>query len=82
MGARADYNLAQAVAMVNLIAKGRDKHEAACEHCLIAYMRRNEPDFYAEQEFCPDGLTIYRNYTKWKRRCTYAAKREGKHITV
>ena len=82
MGTRADYTFAQAVAMVNLIAALRLSHWRICEDCSYADMRRYEPDFDPEEEFCEIGLAHYRNQQKWKRRCKYAAKREGKHITI
>jgi hypothetical protein len=82
MGARADYNLAQAVAMVNLIATQRAEHWKVCEDCSYADMRRYEPDFEPEEEFCEIGLAHYRNCAKWKRRCRYAARREGVKMTI
>lgn len=82
MGARAEYTMAQAVAMVNFLAEQRRAHYKICKTCAHADLRRNESDFVPKEEFCPDGFAHEQNSAKWKRRCKYAAKREGRRITV
>lgn len=79
---RAEYTMAQAVAMVNFIADQRRAHFRACGACAYADLRRHEPDFAPAEEFCSAGLAHEQNSAKWKRRCKYAAKREGRRITV
>ena len=82
MGAKADYTLKQAVAMVNFAAKQRFAHWQICEICRYASCRTSEPDFCAEEEYCDIGREMEKSYAKWKRRCKYAARREGVHITI
>ena len=77
-----DYTFAQAVAMVNLIGGRQHEHELACEDCLIAWLNHDEPDFVAEEEFCEVGLSLFLTCNKWMKKCKYAARREGKHITI
>ncbi len=75
MGAKADYTLEQAIAMVNLLATPWHNHWIHCDQCVCT-------DMYGEPGYCDEGQQLQSNYVKWKRRIKYAAGREGIQITV
>jgi hypothetical protein len=73
---RAEYNLAQAVAMVNWATEQMWAHQRRCSQCLKASMTE------CPEDFCQRGMQLDDVRQKWRRRCKYAAKREGVTITV
>ena len=78
---KAEYTLAQAVAMVNLIGEQWHTHFCfgGCEQCVLAEMYSDrDPTF----EYCPRGKQLEDQRAKWKRRCRYAARREGVKMTI
>jgi hypothetical protein len=77
---RAEYTLAQAVAMVNLVAEQWHAHFCSdCERCVEAEMWREENPGLS---YCDYGQRLKDLRAKWKRRCKAAARREGTPITV
>lgn len=75
VGAKADYTLAQAIALVNLLATMWHQHWLSCEQCVCT-------DLYGKPGYCERGQQLQDNRAKWKRRVKYAARREGVQITV
>jgi len=73
---KAEYDFAQAVATANFASSQYHAHWRNCEVCQYAQVYE---DKYLR---CYDGMRLYDNRSKWMRRCKYAAKREGKRITV
>jgi hypothetical protein len=74
---KAEYTLAQAVAMVNLATAAQWNHRRSCEMCRAAEVCGN-----VLEDYCEEGQQIESLRRKWKRRCKYAAKREGVQMTV
>ena len=84
MPARADYTLAQAVAMVNLIADQWHIHFCFedCNQCVTAHMHRDFGMDGPEPQYCPRGKQLQDTRAKWRRRCRYAARRAGVRMTI
>ena len=87
MSSRAEYTLAQAVAMVNLIAEQWHQHFCFedCEECVLAHWAITVCDILpslSEYQYCPRGKQLLDNRAKWKRHCKYAARRSGVKMTV
>jgi hypothetical protein len=73
---KAEYTFAQAVALVNFASEHYHAHYHDCEDCQHAQV-------YEEKNLrCDAGMRLYDNRLKWRRRCKYAARREGIKITV
>jgi hypothetical protein len=79
---RARYTLAQAVARVNLLAELWAVHQRNCQQCVEMFMSIRFGDVEPGQNYCERGAKIQQNRALWKRRCKYAAQREGIKIIV
>ena len=73
---KAGYTLKQAIEQVSDLAERISAHRRECESCV-------EMMVFGESEvLCLPGRVMEKERALWKRRCKYAAKREGVTITV